>query len=410
MKTLFSLFTAFTLMINMISCKKNQNGSENYQAKIDDNIKNLHQQLQNELEYDIPSLSVYIVSPKGTYFSTVTGKNGTPVTPDTYFRFASNTKNFTATAILNMMQDGWLNLDDLITANIPGTSVPYTPNTTEWDFPHKNVITIKQLLQHNAGVYDITNDASQYNVNGMTWEEYMLDVSPNHQFNTTQYVSLLTTHNLTYGLPNTLYHYSNTGYSILGEIIGRIYSQKAGNQKTYGDYIKEFISGPKTKVSSSMKFSELATDQQLPNPYIKGFILEDTGFEITDKKNSSGKVAEGNGIGTMKELSQYIRTLMKGENVLNSQTVELMKNSKGLATTEKDNNYALGSFHLEEVGYGHNGATEGYLSLMMHNPVTDITTIVVLPFWDLRNSAINFPKCINALNQTASTTIKILGY
>ena len=101
---------------------------------------------------------------------------------------------------------------------------------------------------------------------------------------------------------------------------------------------------------------------------------------------------------------------MKGENVLNSQSVELMKNSKGPATTQKDNNYALGCFHLEGIGYGHNGATEGYISLMMHDPATDITTIVVLAFLDLRNSAVNFPKCINALNQTASTSIKILGF
>ncbi len=404
MKSLLNIFSAIILMGFTSSCK------EDYQSKIDESVRNIHQKLQKDLQYDIPSLSVYVVSPKGTYFSTVTGKNSTPVTENTYFRFASNTKNFTATAILKMMQDGWLNLDDLITVNIPGTNIPYTPDVREWNFPHKNSITIRQLLQHNAGIYDITNDTSQFGFNGMSWEEYILQTSPNHQFTTTQYVKLLTENNLTYGPPNTVYHYSNTGYSILGEIIRKVYSDKKGSEKTYNDYLTDHIIGPQTKVPLNIKFTELATDQQLPSPYIKGYILEDNGHEITDKKNASGKIAEGNGIGTMKELSKYIRSIMKGENVLNKKSVELMKNSKGSATTDENNNYALGCFHIKHIGYGHNGATEGYLSLMLHDPATDITTIVVLPFWDLRQDAKNFGKCLETINQTALDTKKALGY
>lgn len=100
-------------------------------------------------------------------------------------------------------------------------------------------------------------------------------------------------------------------------------------------------------------------------------------------KNATAHIAEGNGIGTMTELAKYIRTTMKAENVLTTQSVQLMKNSIGKATTPQDNNYALGCFHIPGIGYGHNGATEGYLSLMLHDPDTDITTIVLLPFWDL---------------------------
>ena len=247
-------------------------------------------------------------------------------------------------------------------------------------------------------------------MNGQTWEEYMLSTSPNHQFTTTQYVSLLTEKQLTYGSPNTVYHYSNTGYSILGEIIRRIYSHQKGTEKTYDNYLSDHITGPGSKVPLNVKFVELATDQQLPSPYVKGFILEDNGYEITDKNNASGKIAEGNGIGTMKDLSKYIRSLMKGENVLTPQSIELMKNSKGIATTINDNNYALGTFHLEGIGYGHNGATEGYLSLMMHDPATDISTIVLLPFWDLRQNGKDFPKCIATINEAALGARRALGY
>lgn len=413
MKNTIKLYFGFILLLGLISCTNN-NDVENLQTQLDDKIKEVHQELQTKINYDVPSLSVYTISPKGRFFSSVKGKNGDLVTENTNFRFASNTKNFTATAILKMMQDGWLNIDDLITANIPGTNIAYTPNTSDWDFPNKQSISILQLLQHNAGVYDLTNDTSQlsYNVEGevMAYEEYILNANPNHQFSTSEYINVLTHNNLTYGLPNEHYHYSNTGYSILGEIIRRIYSIKKGTDKTLADYLNDYIIGPNTKVPLQIRFPEIATDQQMPSPYIKGFILEDNKQEITEKKNVSGKIAEGNGIGSMKDLATYIRSLMKAESVLNAQSVELMKNKKGPATTLADNNYALGCFHLENVGYGHNGATEGYLSLMMHDPQTDVTTIVLLPFWDLRNGGQHFKECMLAMNKAGVESKKILGY
>ncbi|MCQ9640457.1 beta-lactamase family protein [Chryseobacterium sp. WG14] len=395
-------------LLASLGCGKNDN--EDYRSNLDTAVKDIHANLQKELKTDVPSLSVYVVSPKGTLFSTATGVNGIPVTKNTYFRFASNTKNFTSTAILKMMQEGWLNLDDKITAMIPGTNVPYTPDGAAWDFPHKSQITIRQLLQHNAGVYDITNDASKYNIDGESYTDYMLEHFPDHQFSTSDYVKILAEKSLTYGAPNTVYHYSNTGYSILSEIIARIYSQKTGANKTYGNYMYDHIVGPGTKVPLEIRFPELASDKQLPMPYVTGFIKYDDHDEVTNLKNASAHIGEGNGIGTMKLLSDYIRSTMKAENVLTASSIEQMKTSKGPATAVKDRNYALGCFHLPGVGYGHNGATEGYLSMMLYDPETDFSVIVLLPFWDLRNNMENFPKCMNALNTAATEAKKALGY
>ncbi|AQX02010.1 serine hydrolase [Elizabethkingia anophelis] len=398
----------FSILISLSSCRSNSD--TNPQTKLNTAVATLHTDLEKAISTDVPSLSVYVISPKGTYFSSVTGKNGTPVTKDTYFRFASNTKNFTATAILNMMQDGWLNLDDKITGNIPGTNIPYVPNTAEWNFPNKDLITIKQLLQHNAGIYDLTNDTSKYSIDNKSYDEYMLENFPNMQFTTEQYVKILTEKKLSYGLPNTVYHYSNTGYSILGEIIARIYSAKTNTNKTYGNYMNDKIIGSSARIPLNIKFVEEASDQQLPSPYITGYIHYDDRNERTDKKNATAHIAEGNGIGTMTELAKYIRTTMKAENVLTTQSVQLMKNSIGKATTPQDNNYALGCFHIPGIGYGHNGATEGYLSLMLHDPDTDITTIVLLPFWDLSQKAKNFNSLLLTLNKTAFEAKKALGY
>lgn len=404
MKKLKLLSLSLLLPFVFAGCSDDET-EKNYQVEMDAVVRNVHTNLQTSLGTDVPSLSVYIVSPKGTYFSTVKGTNGTAVTPQTYFRFASNTKNFTSTAILKMMQDGWLNLDDKITANIPGTTVPYTPDVADWNFPHKNEITIRQILQHNAGIYDLTNDASQYNIGGETYADHTLTADPDFQFSASDYAKVLKDHNLTYGPPNTVYHYSNTGYTILSEIIARVYSQKVNSTKTYSDFMYDKIVGPGSKKPLAIKFPELASDKQLPSPYVKGFIKYDTYDEVTNLKNASAHIGEGNGIGTMMMLSEYIRTLMKGENVLYASSAELMRTNKGPATS---NSYGLGCSNFPGIGYGHNGATEGYLSLMAYDPATDVSVIVLLPFWDLRGNNLN--KCISTLNSTALEAKKTLGY
>ena len=131
-----------------------------------------------------------------------------------------------------MIQDGWLNLDDNITSFIPNTTEPYVLNSAEWAIPHKNQITIKQLLQHNAGVYDVSNDAVP-GFGRLPYVEYLLENFPNHQFTATELVNQITIHNLSYGTPNQMYHYSNTGYTILGEIIARVYSARAGQPTAF---------------------------------------------------------------------------------------------------------------------------------------------------------------------------------
>jgi D-alanyl-D-alanine carboxypeptidase len=408
MKTTQFLLLALSWMTIQGAASCSKSGSAN-QSKLDVAIEQERQSLEKALGNDIPSLSVLIETPDGKYFTSSAGKNGKAITEFTNFRFASNTKNFTAAAILNMLQNGWLSLNDKITANIPGSNIPYVPDNAQWNFPHKNEISIKQLLQHNAGIYDLTNDTSQYHINGATYTDYLLTTQPNHQFTTTEYVSVLTQHNLTYGLPNTVYHYSNTGYSILGEIIGRIYSFHEGKARTYADYVHNKITGATAKVPLAVRFIEDANDQQLPLPYVTGMIRTATNTEITDKENASGNIAEGNGIGCMADLNLYVRSLMKGENVLGSVYVKTMQTTIGPATKPENNNYALGCFYLKNLGYGHNGATTGYLSLMVYDPATDISVIVLLPCWDLSGPG-TFEKCLHALNNAGLAARTALGY
>ena len=63
--------------------------------------------------------------------------------------------------------------------------------------------------------------------------EYTFKQDPSHQFTAEELVEQVTINNLSYFAPGTGYHYSNTGYTILSEIIARVYSAQTGEDKTY---------------------------------------------------------------------------------------------------------------------------------------------------------------------------------
>jgi D-alanyl-D-alanine carboxypeptidase len=404
-KFVLSLFLSI-LFISPPSCGKGTPGPDTKKKKIQAAVNKIRKDLSDSLGFSFPSLSLLIQTPTDKIFVSSVGESGQVVTPDTYYRFASNTKSFTAAAILNMFEDGWLDYKAKITDIIPGSKSPYVPATTDWDFPYKNEITIEQLLQHTAGVFDVDNDLVP-GYNGQTYTEAIQKSDPTHQFSTSEMVKVLTDKHLSYYKPGGDYHYSNTGYSILAEIIKRVYSEKAGSNKTYADYMEDYIVGDHTPVPlHKIHFPVLATDISMPDPHLISTILEQTGPEKYDKYNMTAQIGEGNGYGTMEELHKYIRTLMKGQNVLKPATIQIMQKTVSAANP----NYGLGCSYVKNIGYGHNGARLGFLNLMSYDPDHDVSVLVMIPLSDFRNGISSFLLCYNSLAEAAYAARELLGY
>jgi len=326
-----------------------------------------------------PSLSILIHTPADNIFASSVAEGETPLTKDTFFRFASNTKNFTSTSILNMQEDGWLSIKDKIVSNIPGSNISYVPNTPEFNIPYKDQITIEQLLQHAAGVYDVDNDPVP-GFDGYSYTDYMDFKDPSHQFELSELVYQAAKNNLSYFPPGKGYHYSNTGYTILSEIIERVYSHTSGSTKKYADYINDFITGSSAPVPLDISFPYLARDVSIRPPFVKGTIWAKDSTTIFTNVNMSSHVGEGNGYATFEELDKFVRSNMKGQNVLNMNSVELMKNT----VSDSNKTYGLGCIYIEDLGYGHNGCIKGYLSYMMYDPKTDVSVIIMTPVNDYR--------------------------
>jgi len=361
--------------------------------------------LEVSLNKEIPTLNLLIQNSEAGYFISSAAYGEEFIYPETNFRFASNTKNFTATAILNMFEDGWLDYKAKIIDTIPESEIPYISASDPWNIPYKNEITIEQLLQHAAGVYDVDNDTVP-GCDGKSYVEYKETIDPNHQFTAEELVEQDMIHNLSYFEPGTGYHYSNTGYSILGEIIARVYSFKSGEAKTYADYLKDYVYGSSTSVPLDFHFPYLAEDNEMSLPFCCSIIYESGEIEINCLDNMSAHVAEGNGYGSIIDLNTYIRSLMKGENVLTPESVELMQNDVSAA----NDGYSLGCIHVENLGMGHNGAIDGYLSLMVYDPEHDVSVIVMLPTWDLTDGYESFTKCFSAMYDAGWAARSFLGY
>ncbi|MBC3787791.1 serine hydrolase domain-containing protein [Spirosoma utsteinense] len=401
-----------TLTALTLACQDHQepalqdpNGQLRMQAAVD----SVRRVLEDSLQGVVPSMNVLIQTPTQTYFVSSVAPGVQPLTPNTFFRFASNSKNFTSAAILTMYQDGWLDYKAHITDLIPGTDKPYVPASADWAIPNKDQITIEQLLQHSAGVYDTDNDEIP-GLNGESYVNYVQSRDSSHHFTTEELIRPLIDNQLQYPYaPGAGYHYSNTGYAILSRIIERVYSARSGSAKTYADYVETRITGPSAPVPVPVSFPYLPNDVRLPAPNVASIIRQPGGLlEGFGAVKMSAHVGEGNGYSTMAGLNTYIRSMMRGENVLKPQTVQLMQTT--IRVTPTNDNYGLGCIRFTNLGYGHNGAIAGYLSLMAYDPATDTSVVAVLPLWDYTKGFDTFLTCFLHMYYASYAAKGALGY
>ncbi|NCC26179.1 MAG: class A beta-lactamase-related serine hydrolase, partial [Deltaproteobacteria bacterium] len=106
-------------------------------------------------------LALQVLSLKGDYFMST--DMGEDMGPDHRFRTASVTKTFTAAAVMFLAERGLLDIDDRLTDSIPGQGRPYVPDTPDYDIPNKNQMTIRMVLMHRAGIFDLSNQNIEEN-------------------------------------------------------------------------------------------------------------------------------------------------------------------------------------------------------------------------------------------------------
>jgi len=255
--------------------------------------------------------------------------------PDVKFRLGSLTKQFTATLVLLLQQDGKLKLDDPVSKYLPDAP-------KAWE-----KITLANLLGHTSGIPSFT---------GMK-EFAVWRMSPH---TTEEELALLRYKPLDFE-PGSEFVYSDSNYEVLGAVIEKV------SGKQYGDLLRERIFDP-----LGMKDSGLDTDELILPKRAQGYMPGKEGLVLARSQSMTVPWAAGSIYSTTGDLLKWEHGLFGG-NVLSSDSLKAM-------TTPGKGDYGLGVMVSEQDGLKvvrHGGSIEGFNTYLIYVPARKIAVIVL---------------------------------
>jgi CubicO group peptidase (beta-lactamase class C family) len=200
----------------------------------------------------IPGLSISIVKDEHIvwekYFGHANIDEDIFVDENTMFILSSISKTVTATALMQLFENGLFNLDDDIDDYLPF-------NVNHPDYPLVS-ITFKMLLTHSSGIQDNWNVMTYYDGDPQLELNYYLNqyFTPGGEF----YNSDL---NFTNSMPGTNYRYTNNGAALIGLLVEEISNQP------FNDYCNENIFEPLSMSNAFWFLSEIDNLDQVASPY-----------------------------------------------------------------------------------------------------------------------------------------------
>ena len=277
------------------------------------------------------------------------------LTVNSIFETGSVSKQFTAMAIMILMENGKLNLDDEIKIYIPELS-------------NYNGITIRNLLNHTGGLPDYMEVMdSLFDKSKIATNKDLVAIYSKHK------PKVLFE-------PNSKFEYSNTGYALLATIIENV------SGLTYADFLNKFIFKP-LKMKNTFVYNRRLNPKKVAN-YALGYISPDslTGYILPDNFEETkfviwldGVVGDGTVNTTVTDLLKWDRALYK--NILLSE--EGMKAIFEVATLDNQTktNYAMGweieKFDIYSKMTRHGGSWPGYVAYIERHVENDKTIIIL---------------------------------
>lgn len=328
-------------------------------------------------------LAMQILSAKGDYF--ISTGMGDDMSASHKFRTASVTKTFTAAGIMLLSELGDLDIDNKITDKIPGKDDPYVPDSEEYDIPNKDQITIRMVLMHRAGIFDLSNqditDNAQSHDKPYVNKNYLAFVEesePEHQFTFDELFGVISENRQVgfEGAPGSQYKYSDTGYCLLALIIERV------TGKSYEEFITEEFIVPNSLDDTTLPWR--GDDTTLPDPFVKGLLWTDNQIQDVTISNMSPYVGNGNIITTPADLARWCEKLFTGTAGISLATVQTMMEGEPVREGSTST-YGLGILYSEDTGYGHGGAHPGYLTQMYYKPENGLYYVMVSNVWNCEN-------------------------
>jgi D-alanyl-D-alanine carboxypeptidase len=294
----------------------------------------------------IPGVAVGLWMPgRGSYVratgvaDTVTGA---PMTVNPFVRIGSETKTFTVTALLELVDDHLVRLDDPISRYVRGV-------------PDGDRITLRQLAEMRSGLFPYTSDADFI---------HALLSDPERSFTPHEVLAYGFRHANT-AAPGTQFEYSNTNLVLLGLVIEKVTGHRLA------DVIDQRVLRP-----AGLHATLFPRGAGFPRPHPHGYTDQTLSGAVADATdwNPSWAGAAGAMISNLHDLRRWADIVATGK-LLSPQTQA--QRLKTLPTGFPGTSYGLGIF--ETNGWiGHNGSIPGYETVTVYLPSQKATLVIMI--------------------------------
>src|SRR6476619_5341857 len=270
-------------------------------------------------------------------------ENDVPATPETVYRIGSITKQFTSAAIMRLMEQGKLSLDDTLQKFLP-------------NFPTQgNRVTVRHLLNHTSGI-------KSYTSLGPKWGRVVrLDLTPD------SLVALFANEPFDFK-PGDAWRYDNSGYFLLGMIVEKV------SGKPYGQYLQDEFFTP-----LGLKSTVYCDQAPLIKHRAQGYAPRPDGrFINAEPLSMTQPYAAGSLCSTVSDLAAWTLALSSGK-VVSPASYKLMT-TPGTLNDGKPLTYGFG-LGIGTLGghrqVSHNGGINGFISELHHYPDDSLVTVVL---------------------------------
>ena len=258
------------------------------------------------------------------------------------YEIGSNSKMFTATAIMQLIEQGKIALETPLTKILPDNNL-YDGLLMIGDMNYIDSVKVKNLLNHTSGMPDYfleEGDEAEIKKNG--------DASL--VFSTQDLISMSKRSKKERFAPDTKFEYSNINYIFLGEIIKKITGQ------SYSEYIQEHILD-KLGMEDTY-FGSVKPPQHMEQGHFKG-------VESEMPYTMAGPA--GDIISTLYDMFLFTDAWFTGKLFKNPETLHTVLNDyfhdMGMGLT-----YGLGVINMQNKSWGHEGQTFGFQAYSAATP------------------------------------------
>ena len=352
-KLMVNLILTASIFLLFATCNKDDveiNNTEDFKTYI-----------QEEMEdQDIPALSVLIFNENNIVYEDYQGSSqiqqNVALKNDHLFLLASVSKVVTATALLQLNEDGLFALDDKINDYLSFNVAIPNQNTD---------ITFRMLLTHTSGIADGSALDGQYYY-GEDSPVALGDFLENYL---TPSGNLYNAGENFYDFePGSKHEYSNTGNALIGLLVQQI------SGIDFNEYCKQNIFTPLGMTNTAWRLDEISQTIVQPYNYTNGQFEAIDHYTFTDYPNGGLR-------STGRDLFKFISAFVQGGNsnnhqLLDSETIDEMITPQ-IPSIDNEVGLHLFLMNAENNLWGHDGGEQGAATIMAFNPTTKIGAIIL---------------------------------